>query len=167
MGYSAQPLILLATMAAGLGTLTSDWDGQLRPQGPLNAPSVQAVGPDLRIGPDRRIHLEADVRGNPVTFLVDTGAATTILSRRDADRLGLSAGHTPVFVRGVGGRTEARLVQVPELRIGSQRIDRLDALVIDDLETSLLGMDALSELGQVRITFGAEGAAQRTSSSVK
>src|SRR5688500_18695816 len=107
MGFSAEPLILLAALAVGGGALASDWDGPSRHDQDL-PPSVHAVGPDARIVPDRRMHIEGEIHGMPVTFLVDTGAAMTILSRRDAHALGLGMGSTPMFVRGVGGRSEAR-----------------------------------------------------------
>ena len=60
----------------------------------LPAEMVQ-VAPDaieLRRGRDGHFHAELEVNGKPVRFMVDTGASDIVLSRRDAERVGLDPG---------------------------------------------------------------------------
>ena len=55
------------------------------------------VAPDaieLRRGRDGHFHAELEVNGEPVRFMVDTGASDIVLSFRDAERVGLGPGRS-------------------------------------------------------------------------
>ena len=44
---------------------------------------------ELRRGSDGHFHATLEVNGEPVRFMVDTGASDIVLSRRDAERVGI------------------------------------------------------------------------------
>jgi aspartyl protease family protein len=97
-------------------------------------------------------HFEADgvVNGNGVTFLVDTGASSVILSYRDA----MSAGIAPdslsftAPISTANGDAFAANVRLNEIGIGGILRRDVRAMVAEDgkLDQSLLGMSFLSSL---------------------
>lgn len=98
---------------------------------------------------------QADVDGQPIRFLVDTGATNVVLTRADARALGIDPAaltyDRPVMT--AEGRTEAAAVVLDHLAIAGARVNRVEALVIaDGLETSLLGMSYLGRLSRFEAT---------------
>lgn len=98
---------------------------------------------------------QADIDGQPIRFLVDTGATNVVLTRADARRLGIDPDvltyDRPVMT--AEGRTEAAAVVLDHLSIAGARVNRVEALVIGDgLETSLLGMSYLGRLSRFEAT---------------
>lgn len=102
---------------------------------------------------DGLFYLTGRVNGTPVRFLIDTGATTMVLSKRDARRAGVaSADGKPVPLTGVGGSVRARSVLLDKMILQNGRqIDGVDALVTDDdvLQKSLIGQDIISQTGRI------------------
>lgn len=98
---------------------------------------------------------EAEVNGQPVRFLVDTGATAVALTRGDAVRLGipvdeLKYGYSVVTA---GGQTRAAAVKLGFVSVAGARIEDVDAVVIEKgLDTSLLGMTYLGRLSSFQAT---------------
>ena len=91
-----------------------------------------------------------------VRFIVDTGASMTIIPAQVASRLGLDPKQALLIeIRGVGGVTDGRLVEVDSLKVGDAEARNLDIVVIDDSlgGTALLGTDFLSRF-QLGINYG-------------
>lgn len=152
MGAWTEPFLLLATVVAGLGALTPDWAVEPHPGRHADeASAAQASAPGIHTGADGRFRVATEIRGKPLVFLLDTGASTTILSGRDARLLGLRESGRAVTVRGVGGQTAAWQITIEGMTIGNRRIDRVEALVVDDLEASLLGMNVVTLLGPLTL----------------
>lgn len=61
--------------------------------------------------------------GTSCVFLLDTGAATSIVDTRLADKLNISI-HGTAKMRGVGGEVEGQLVRPQFLQVGSIRLER-------------------------------------------
>ncbi|MCG6856799.1 MAG: TIGR02281 family clan AA aspartic protease [Salaquimonas sp.] len=101
-------------------------------------------------GNDDHFHARAQVNGASVTFLVDTGASSVVLSANDAERAGIDIDRlsytTPVTT--ANGRTTAAQIRLDSLDIGA--IHRPDVMAMvarpGALNTSLLGMNYLSTL---------------------
>jgi aspartyl protease family protein len=98
---------------------------------------------------------KADIDGQPIRFLVDTGATSVVLTRADAQALGIDPDaltyDRPVMT--AEGRTEAAAVVLDHLSIAGARVNRVEALVIaEGLETSLLGMSYLGRLSRFEAT---------------
>ncbi len=80
----------------------------------------------------------------PFTFLVDTGAAMTILSDRLAEKLALVVEtKDDVQFGGLGGQEKAQQAQVEMLSIQTHRISNLKVLVLNSKLLQTLGVDGV------------------------
>ncbi len=90
---------------------------------------------------------QASVNGSPVSFLVDTGASSVVLSHDDAVRIGLdlSGLSYSVPVSTANGMTEVARMTIGNLAIGEIQRDNIAVMVArqGDLDQSLLGMSYL------------------------
>lgn len=100
-----------------------------------------------------QFHLSVDVGGQPVRFLVDTGADVVALTEEDADRLGLRpdpAEYRPML-QTASGTGMAAPVEIDRLTIGGRDLSGVAAVVVPSLPVSLLGQSALRRLGSVTL----------------
>lgn len=91
---------------------------------------------------------EVHINGEPITFLIDTGATHTILNQRDAERLRLAGGRLRYEVpfQSANGTTYAAPVTLRDVRLGQFQLYDLDAFVNQgELGISLLGMSFLRQ----------------------
>lgn len=92
--------------------------------------------------------LDGLINGQPVRFLVDTGATSVALSERHAARLGLQhrVDGVPVGVGTAGGNVVGHGISLRSLSVGGVRFDDVRAIVIDGDSPRhvLLGMNVLS-----------------------
>ncbi len=92
----------------------------------------------------------AEVDGETVDFLVDTGATTTVLSAADAERIGIDVGNLNfgIPISTANGVARAARTVVDEIRIGTISRSRLPILVAapGTLSQSLLGMNFIGSL---------------------
>jgi len=115
-----------------------------------DAPRAQPAA-SLVVRADARGHflLEAMVEGEPVLFLIDTGASDIVLGLDDAARLGMRP-HALRFTRRyqtANGVIEAAGVTLRELRIGALSLYDVDASVTAaPLPVALLGTSFLERL---------------------
>lgn len=123
----------------------------------------------VRSGSGRRVTLTADGRGHfetdatingkPVAVLIDTGATSVALRREDVGRLGLRPpmpSDYTVPIATANGTAHAARVVLDEVRIGSVRVRRVEALVMPEkmLATNLLGMSFIRRLSNVEMADG-------------
>jgi aspartyl protease family protein len=97
----------------------------------------------------------ADVDGQPVRFLVDTGSSAVTLAAPDAARLGLDVKRLhydrPVFT--AAGHEDAASVTLDHIDIGGARVEHVKALVMKaPMPSSLLGMSYLGRLARIEAT---------------
>jgi aspartyl protease family protein len=98
---------------------------------------------------------EAQVNGQAVKFLVDTGATAVALTEEDAQRLGLDtmALKYRYQVTTASGQIRAAPVKLASVSVAGARVTNVDALVIEKgLSTSLLGMSYLGRLSRFEAT---------------
>lgn len=91
------------------------------------------------------------IDGQPVEFLIDTGASLTTIPSAIAQGLGLVKPDSPVInVDTANGRIEARRVRVANLQVGSISLAGVDVVVLDlpgELQgKGLLGLNVLQPL---------------------
>ena len=90
------------------------------------------------------------VNGVAVPMVVDTGAATIVLSSQDAQKIGIdTAGlRYTVPVRTANGLTHSARMRLNQVEVGALGLSNVDALIAQpgDLHQSLLGMSFLSRL---------------------
>lgn len=113
------------------------------------------VGEELRIKQslDGHFWVDADLNGQKVRFLVDSGATTTSISTETAERAGIAPrGGLPAMVRTANGVLQVQRGRAQRLRVGS--ILREDvALHISPAfgDMNVLGMNFLSSLSSWRV----------------
>lgn len=99
--------------------------------------------------------VEAVVDGQPVRFLVDTGATDVVLSPRDAARLGFKPEDMTFsqVYRTANGTVMGAPVRLGSIEIGPVRVDDVRASVNGaDMNRSLLGMSFLSRIGGYEVS---------------
>ncbi|MBK8176497.1 MAG: TIGR02281 family clan AA aspartic protease [Rhodospirillales bacterium] len=157
---------LLNAACAGLLVLASLGDrstlndlARLIPQ-PQPTNAIVTEGPGkvvLRADPRGHFLVRADVDGQPIRFLVDTGASNVVLSASDAERLDLKVGahdYTEIYSTP-GGVVRAAPVRLGEVRIGALRMRNVRASVsAQPMDVSLLGASFLARLGGYEVSHG-------------
>lgn len=112
----------------------------------------------LKAGRGGHYEVSAHINGRPVRSLIDTGATTLALPLDVAEKSGIRPAKSAfvVKVRTANGVALAAPVSLRELRLGSIRLDHVEALVMPKgtLELPLIGMSVLGRLATVDIRSG-------------
>ena len=97
--------------------------------------------------------INGGVAARTVRFVIDTGANVTVLTRRDAARLGLKTRSADgMTLQTVGGKAMMQWARLTNLSIAGHAVAPVDVAVADDdLPTSLLGQDILGQFGSVTL----------------
>ena len=100
---------------------------------------------------DARGHFFADatVNGQPMRFVVDTGASVVVLMAADATRMGIDwRKGRPAPMQTANGATVGYLVKLQSVRVGGIEMQNVDGVVIEQGLGSfgLLGMSFLNRL---------------------
>lgn len=107
-------------------------------------------GAELRIrqSQDGHFWVQAELNGEPVRFLIDSGATTTSVSRRVADRAGVRMSNgMPAMVQTANGVVAVQRGRADRLSVGT--IERTDLAVhVSDAfgDMNVIGMNFLSSL---------------------
>lgn len=108
---------------------------------------------------DLSFHLIAQINHKPVQMLVDTGANITVLTKKDAERLGIPnvrKGH--IAVTGINQNvSKYRMAGRWPITIGPIGLDNVNLAVDDDnqLANSILGQDAYCNIDRITIADNA------------
>lgn len=100
-----------------------------------------------------RFYLNADVNGQSTRFLVDTGADVVALTVDDARQLGIDvdpATFQPI-TRTASGTGYGAPVVIDRLDVAGRELQGVRAVVVDGLETNLLGQSVLRQLGRIEL----------------
>lgn len=109
---------------------------------------------ELRRERDGHFHATLEVNGAPVRFIVDTGASDIVLSRRDAERVGIDLGDLAFTGRAMtaNGPVATATVGLDSVAFGERRDAGLRASVTSGvLDASLLGMSYLNRFARIEI----------------
>ena len=87
----------------------------------------------------------AEVNGEPIRFVVDTGADTVALTQEDARRahVAFDPAQFQVVGRGASGEVRGQEVQLDSVALDGKRVSGIRALVLDGSDISLLGQNYL------------------------
>jgi aspartyl protease family protein len=157
---------LIAALCAVLAARGLDVAATSRRVGPTSPAEVQMVAApapaqpaygeaSIAKSPDGHFWADAEVDGQTLRFLVDTGATAVALKADDARRLGIQPeGLTYSYtVMTANGPARAARVKLDRVAVGRAEVADVDAFVIDHgLETSLLGMTYLGRLAKFEAT---------------
>lgn len=144
-------ILLTATIGAGLML------GALWPQPaqlPAAATTERARKTVIERGSGGGFYVTAQVNGAPVRFVVDTGADQVALTKEDAARAGIpfDPARFTAVARTASGVGMGQMVRINVLDVEGKARDGVGAMVLDGLDTSLLGQNYLSRLDGVEIT---------------
>jgi aspartyl protease family protein len=155
LGKTARSLIvwglIFIGVMAGYG-LWGDIRNDITPQ-----QSVLEGGAGITVprAQDGHFHLTVRINDVPVEFLVDTGATDIVLTRRDAERVGLDPDTMPFLGRAntANGVVETAYGSVDSVALGPFRFTDVDVAVNSgDMAGSLLGMSFLSRFSRLEIS---------------
>ena len=123
----------------------------------LPSAMVQVSGDtiELRRGSDGHFHATVEVNGQPVRFLVDTGASGIVLSRQDAEKVGLEPDGLAYLgtAQTAYGRVATAGVRLGLVQLGTFTDTGVPASVTEGgLDTSLLGMAYLDRFANIAIS---------------
>jgi aspartyl protease family protein len=95
----------------------------------------------------------ADVNGEPVRFVVDTGATDVALTTRDAKRLNLAFDERDFEYVGEGasGPVRGKFVTLDRIEVEGKSVENVKAAILEDSTLSLLGQSYLSRMGEVQM----------------
>lgn len=120
---------------------------------PGTQPKMTSEGLTLRRQPAGHFLADGRVNGQPVSFVVDTGATAVALTVADARRAGLS--FSPAEFRNIGvgasGPVRGQFVRLDRVEVAGREARRVQGAVIEGLTVSLLGQSYLSELDEVSL----------------
>jgi predicted aspartyl protease len=97
----------------------------------------------------------------PYPFVLDTGAATSVISRTFADNAGLPQVGPTGSLGAVGCRVGARLISISHWSLGSVRLARQSVVVVKmsrglSQVDGLIGSDVLSRFGAIQINYDSQ-----------
>jgi aspartyl protease family protein len=154
-------IVLFGAVAIGLVALRDNVAGSLDAKTAISEPSADAAETrppvtasqirtaSLRKAGDGHYWATAYVNGEPIKFLVDTGASVVALTERDARKAGLDLDSLPrdAEVRTAGGRVKGGRAVIGKIEIDGVKVEEVQAIVMDEgLEYSLLGMSFFNRL---------------------
>jgi len=150
-GKTGKWMLILAWLV-GLGLLTLIFDDQLAEQ--LN-PNVRPISStiagisEVRLKQNRYGHYVTggSINGQPVIFLLDTGATDVSIPAHLGEQLYLSAGRKS-WVQTANGRIQVAQTSIDRLAIGDIQLFEVDANLNPGVKQNeiLLGMSALKQL---------------------
>ncbi len=120
---------------------------------PVAAGRFSPEGLTLERDASGQFHVTAGLNGTQTRFLVDTGADAVALTVADAEAAGIDVntnGFQPI-IRTASGTGYGTLVNLERLELGTSELRNAGAVVVKDLEVSLLGQSVLGRLGKVEL----------------
>ncbi|KGM48680.1 aspartyl protease [Pseudooceanicola atlanticus] len=108
--------------------------------------------------PDGHYYLTAEVNGEPLRFMVDTGASDIVLTRADAARVGITEDDIVFSGRALSANGEVRIapVRLDSVALGPVVAQGVRAMVNDgEMRQSLMGMSYLQTFSKIEIGDGA------------
>ena len=120
--------------------------------------AVAAAGADegmeIARAKDGMFYVQAEINGQKIRFLVDTGANVVVLNGADAARLGIQA-EADLFgpqMATAGGSAPMAWAKLDRVRLAGREATGVKAAVVKSgLPVSLLGQNMLSKLASVTI----------------
>ncbi len=148
---SVSPFIMLPSLSAALAMAYPVPLGQSVEPGKVTLPQGEIV----KIDEDRadRMTVPVSIEGEgPFSFVIDTGAERTVVSRRIADRLGLED-EPPAELMSIAGRSTVDMVYIPSLQMGSKNYGGLISPVLAARHIGADGILGLDGLQDQRVLF--------------
>ena len=146
------PVVAIATPASQAAGQATPWSREpARDAFPPANPFVQAMV--IARDASGRFALTGTINGRARELLVDTGADVVAIPVGQAADLGIPVAPDEFrpILRTASGTAKGAPVRIASLGIGSHQLRDVDAVVVEGLDTVLLGQSALRRLGKVTI----------------
>lgn len=119
---------------------------------------VHAAITELKVAKGGHFITDAEINGNSISVLIDTGATAVALSYQDASDAGLRPGSLEydVPVATANGMAKAARVKIGRIEIDGVKVEDVEGFVMPEgtLTGTLLGMSFLSRLGSFKVEDG-------------
>jgi aspartyl protease family protein len=145
-------LFLVMAAGAGIGLL---WPSA---QSPAPAGEAAAAGEAretlLKRRSDGHFYVDAEVNGELVNFVIDTGATDVVLPVDTARRLGIpfSESEFVVIGRGASGPVRGKVIKLDKVSVDGKAVRNIDAAIAEGLDQPLLGQAYLSRISSVEMS---------------
>jgi aspartyl protease family protein len=144
-------LLFWGLVVAGLATAYTLYQESTAPRAALTIDGGEIVIPR---GPDGHFHATLGVNGEPIPFVIDTGASEIVLSREAADAAGIDLDALIYLgrARTANGVVRTAPVRLDTLTLAGQTVRDVRASVNEGaLDVSLLGMSYLDRYSRIEI----------------
>ena len=153
MGKAAQQASIWGLIFVGVIAAAGMWNDI---RGTVSPQQSVAVGGDVVLPrqADGHFYARLEVNGQPLTFMVDTGASQMVLSRDDAARAGIDTAGLRYLGQASTANGIVRTAQVTLDRVSLGTVTEADVpAVVNDgaMEGSLLGMSYLRNFSNIQI----------------
>ncbi len=144
---------LFVTIAAGIAIGLAWPSGSPKAVAEAAPASGERIETTLERERNGHFYTYAEVNGEPVRFVVDTGASFVALTVKDAKRLGIPFSPTEFEIIGEGasGLVRGKIVQLESVEIEGKRVTNVKAAILEGSRLSLLGQSYLSRMGEVQM----------------
>jgi aspartyl protease family protein len=145
-------LFLVVALGAGIGAM---WPSAREP-----APARPAI-PDgtpretlIERRPNGHFYVDAEVNGELVNFVIDTGASGVVLPVGTARRLSIpfSESEFEVIGSGASGPVRGKLIRIDRVSIDGKEVRSVKGAIAEGLDQPLLGQAYLSRLSSVEMS---------------
>lgn len=123
----------------------------VRPQQVVFAEANRIVVPR---NPNGHYYINAEVNGTMVSFVLDTGATSLVLTKEDAAQAGLDVDDLSYYSRAMTANGEVRTapVRLDRITLGGVTDNNVPAVVNEgEMSNSLMGMTYLQRWGKIQI----------------
>lgn len=143
---------LVVAAGAGIGLL---WPSGQAPSSPVASASGGEVRETLlKRRWDGHFYVDAEVNGELVNFVVDTGAFGVILPVDTARRLAIpfDEGEFKVIGSGASGPVRGKTITLDRVSVDGKEVRRIEGAIAEGLDKPLLGQTYLSRLSSVEMS---------------
>jgi aspartyl protease family protein len=155
LGKAARMAIAWALIFLGVIAGYGLWGDVSRDMVPRQSVLEDGARIEVPRGPDGHFHLVLHLNGVPVEFLVDTGASDIVLTRDDAERVGLDPASLAFLgtAETANGPVRTAYSSVDDVALGPINFDRVRVAINGgEMPGSLLGMSFLSRFDRLEIS---------------
>nr|WP_321253383.1 TIGR02281 family clan AA aspartic protease [uncultured Ruegeria sp.] len=157
LNKTLQQMMAWVFIFIGVIAVVGLWEDIRSTVGPSAQMSVTGDTVEVPRSYDGHYYLPVLVNGEPITFLVDTGASQIVLSSADARRVGIDPDQLNYFGRAATANGEVRTapVRLDSLELGPIVDRNISAWINEgELHQSLLGMDYLHRFSNIQFADG-------------
>jgi aspartyl protease family protein len=99
---------------------------------------------------DGLFYITAPVNGQPVRFIIDTGASVVVLSKADALRTGVLTGPV-ILATTANGTSDMRRATIQNFELAGRRMQSVPAIIALSGDVSLIGQNVLGRMASLSI----------------